>query len=206
EIALHGRTRREIARHGTPLATRRQDVEQGVDHIAKPRRARTTPPRGGRQRWGNDRPFAIRHIACITGQFPRMLPAGDLGPNHRMIPSSLATSRNHTKPGSPTNFGPDSEVRARKTACKFAMSFRGRASKDAQYKKGPDRSGPLRIRLGRACDQRRPETDSAPGPATASARKPPAIAKFWKKLLNSFMSARWVWPSSAEPIEKAARA
>src|SRR5690606_21493000 len=43
----------------------------------------------------------------------------------------------------------------------------------------------------RGSDQRF-STESAPGPETESARKPPAMAKFLKKLLNSFMSAQLV--------------
>ena len=66
QILVHGAARREVLRQGAPLAARREDIENGVQHFAHIDRTLAPAVPGRRDLRRHQRPLTIRQIARIT--------------------------------------------------------------------------------------------------------------------------------------------
>src|SRR6266446_5050942 len=82
EIPLNSRVGRKFLGDLPPLAARRSHVQDGIHH--RPKFHNPGPPnrQGSRQKWFDQRPFSVRHIACVAQSLPTILTAGDLSPGH----------------------------------------------------------------------------------------------------------------------------
>src|SRR5215213_11323002 len=68
EVVVHRRPRRELTWKHAPLAAASQEVEDGVEDLARGPLARTPSELGGRDKWGEDLPFWVRTIAGIQAK------------------------------------------------------------------------------------------------------------------------------------------
>src|SRR6185295_6716459 len=98
KIALHRRIGWELAWQSPPLTAGRQNVENRLHDLPQIGLARSPEPSAPRHLPGNQRPFRIRQIACITKSTTLILDTSDFGPRHRVLPRIFANPK-ESQPG-----------------------------------------------------------------------------------------------------------
>src|SRR6185295_10268747 len=92
EVSLNGRARRKLLRQGSPLTTRRQNVQDRVHHRSQFNLARTSQTRALRHERRNNQPLRISQIACIAKASTQIFRSGGFSPSHVGLRRSLATT------------------------------------------------------------------------------------------------------------------
>ena len=96
EIPLHGRWRRQVPRQHAPLAARRRHVKDRVHNLPQVGRARPSDPTRQGQERRNQRPFPIRHVACIAR--PRRACSRRAVSSQGIVPPSVFPNRRKSQP------------------------------------------------------------------------------------------------------------
>ena len=90
EVALNRRVWRKLPWQRAPLTTRRQNIEDRLYHSTQIGRSRPAQLARWRQQASKQRPFRIRHIACVTQSVPSIVCASGLSPGHGDLPRIFA--------------------------------------------------------------------------------------------------------------------
>lgn len=106
EVALHRRIRREVLRFQPPLAGCLGDIEDRIDEVAHPGRARPPARRRPGQTRLDDRPFGIGGVACIAQPVTPILGARDLSSGHWVSPRCLRKHERVPAPEVTQRFSP----------------------------------------------------------------------------------------------------
>src|SRR5262249_22256183 len=95
EVILNGRARRKVLGHSSPLAPRRQNVEDRVHHRAELQLSGPTWAAALCHQRRNPPPLRVRHIVCITQGVAPILISGDFSPRHCDLHRISQIRRNH---------------------------------------------------------------------------------------------------------------
>src|SRR3954447_15619703 len=66
EVVVQGAARRRVLGDRGPLAARAQDVHEAVGHLAQVDRPLVVAALGGRDQWGNQRPFLVGQVTWVA--------------------------------------------------------------------------------------------------------------------------------------------
>jgi hypothetical protein len=95
KVTLYGRGRRKVLRKHCPLAPRRRHVQNRVHNLAQSRFTGTPAALLRRHEGREQRPFRIRHIACVTSAATGIIGAGGFSPDHCDLQCLLQSKLNH---------------------------------------------------------------------------------------------------------------
>ena len=104
KVVLNGGARRKVLRQRPPLAAGRQNIKDGIHHRPQLNFSWASDAAGGRQEKREQKPFRIRHVACIAQMLAPILLAGDFGPRHCVLHRISQIRRNHKGLKSLTSF------------------------------------------------------------------------------------------------------
>src|SRR3954463_14239907 len=104
KIVLDCRARRKMLWQRAPLATRPQNIKNGIDHLAHINLPRPPEVAWHFQERRQPQPFCVSQVACITKVIASMLRTGDFSPRHRVLPRISQIRRNHKGLESPHSF------------------------------------------------------------------------------------------------------
>src|SRR4051794_36519961 len=93
KIALHRRVWRELFRQGSPLAPARQNIEDRLHDLAQIDLPRPAQSPSRRHHPGDQRPFCIGQITCVTQSAALILDTSGLGPWHGVLPRIFANPK-----------------------------------------------------------------------------------------------------------------
>src|SRR4051794_39560760 len=93
KIALHRRVWRELFRQGSPLAAARQNIEDRLHDLAQIDLPRPAQSPSRRHHPGDQRPFCIGQITCVTQSAALILDTSGLGPWHGVLPRIFANPK-----------------------------------------------------------------------------------------------------------------
>src|SRR6476620_6906230 len=93
KIALNRRVWRELLRQGSPLAAARQNIEDRLHDLAQINLPRPAQSPSRRHHPGDQRPFCIGQITCVTQSAALILDTSGLGPWHGVLPRIFANPK-----------------------------------------------------------------------------------------------------------------
>src|SRR3954470_6463048 len=91
EVVVQGAARRQVLGDRGPLAARAQDVHEAVGHLAQVDRPLVAAALGGRDQWGNQRPFRVGQVTWVAQLATVVAPTVLTRPHQRLPPNRAAT-------------------------------------------------------------------------------------------------------------------
>src|SRR4051794_24229633 len=90
EGVVQGAARRQVLGDRGPLAARAQDIHEAVDHLAQVDPPLVAAALGGRDQWGNQRPFLVAHVTWVAQLAPVVATTVLTRPHQRLPPDRTA--------------------------------------------------------------------------------------------------------------------
>src|SRR3954463_7995022 len=90
EVVVQGAARRQVLGDRGPLAARAQDIHEAVDHLAQVDPPLVAAALGGRDQWGNQRPFLVAHVTWVAQLAPVVATTVLTRPHQRLPPDRTA--------------------------------------------------------------------------------------------------------------------
>src|SRR3954466_4234024 len=95
EVVVQGAARRQVLGDRGPLAARAQDVHAAVGHLAQVDRPLVAAALGGRDQWGNQRPFRVGQVTWVA-QLATVVATTVLTRPHQRLPPNRAATKEIT--------------------------------------------------------------------------------------------------------------
>jgi hypothetical protein len=90
EVVVQGAARRQVLGDRGPLAARAQDIHEAVDHLAQVDPPLVAAALGGRDQWGNQRPFLVAPVTGVAQLAPVVATTVLTRPHQRLPPDRTA--------------------------------------------------------------------------------------------------------------------
>jgi hypothetical protein len=102
EVVVQGAARRQVLGDRGPLAARAQDVHEAVGHLAQVDRPLVAAALGGRDQWGDQRPFRVGQVTWVA-QLATVVATTVLTRPHQRLPpdrnvaKGITTNSKHSR-------------------------------------------------------------------------------------------------------------